>query len=60
MRRPKKQMDETTNSSVYKKARKTHICIESGKCTICPMHSGENTSRKPKHGVKKPRKKDKR
>lgn len=59
-KRYKKQMDETSNSSVYKKAKKRHVCIETGKCSICPMHGGENASRKGKYGVTKPRKKDKR
>ena len=60
MKRYKKQMDETSNSSVYKKAKKRHVCTETGKCSICPMHGGENASKKGKHGVTKPRKKDKR
>ena len=57
-KRYKKQMDETENSSVYKKSRKRHVCIETGKCSICPMHSGENAKRK-KYAAK-PKKKDKR
>lgn len=59
MKRPKNNMDKETNSRAYKGARKQHICVETGKCTICPMHGGENASRAGKHGAKKPRKKDK-
>lgn len=59
-KRYKKQMDEATNSKVYKRVRKAHICNENGLCTICPMHGGENATRKGKYGVKKPHKKDKR
>lgn len=29
-------------------------------CSICAPNKGENSKRKPKHGVKKPKKKDKR
>ena len=60
MKRYKKQMDEATNSKVYKRAKYKHVCISTGKCQFCPMHGGENASRKGKHGVTKPRKKDKR
>lgn len=60
MKRAKKNMDKATNSTVYKRARKEHVCNETGKCSFCPMHGGENTARKGKHGSKKPKYKDKR
>lgn len=59
MERCKDKMDQTSNSSVYNKARKRHICNETGKCDICPIHGGEN-ARRSKHGAKKPRYKNKR
>lgn len=48
--------DEKPNNRAEKLAKRE----ERGqlKCSICPPHKGENASRKPKHGVKKPKKKD--
>jgi hypothetical protein len=54
------EIKTTSNSSLYKKLRKRKICNKSGKCTICPMHGGENTSRKGKYGKTKPKYKNKR
>jgi len=56
MKRYKKQLDETSNSTVYKKVKRR----TTGKCPICPAHGGENATRKGKHGVTKPKYKDKR
>lgn len=44
-----------TNSSVIKKLMRKWFS-----CAFCPPNQGENSSRKPKHGVKKPKYKDKR
>jgi len=37
--------DLDTNSSIYKKRRKWQICNKTGKCTLCPIHGGENKKR---------------
>lgn len=50
----------STNSRLEKINRRHKICKEEGKCTVCPMHGGENTNRKAKRGDKKPRYKTKR
>lgn len=52
----KKEMDETTNPSVYRKAQRNALA-ETGKihCGFDPYHKWENASR-PDHG--KPRYKD--
>ncbi len=42
-----------TNSTVDKRERREHL-----RCPICPPNKGENTNRKPKHGSRKPKKKD--
>lgn len=36
---------EVDNSSLYKKKRRWKIANETGKCTICPPHGGENKTR---------------
>lgn len=46
---------ENTNSSVLKKIRRYFLT-----CRYCPPHKGENATRKPRHGVKKPKYKNKR
>jgi hypothetical protein len=56
----KTKLKKEANSQSYKKLRKEAICNETGKCTFCPIHGGENTSRKGKHGNKKPKYKNKR
>lgn len=58
MKRYKKQMDETENSTIYKRTRKRHICKQDGRCDFCGYHSGENDKR-PKRKAK-PKYKDKR
>lgn len=44
---------ENTDRKTDKIERRTHL-----NCSICPPNRGENASRTPKHGVKKPKKKD--
>jgi len=44
---------ENTNSKIDKIERRERL-----NCSICPPNRGENATRKPKHGVKKPKKKD--
>jgi hypothetical protein len=53
-----KRIDETNNSQEYKKLRRNKICNETGKCSFCPMHDGENRRRakrksKPKYKGKR-------
>lgn len=57
MKRYKKQQDDTTNSSVYKKCLNRDRLIV--KCSVCPPNKGCNSKRK-KNGAKKPKYKDKR
>lgn len=59
MKRAKKEMEETENSTVYKRARKQHVCDKDKRCTFCQEHGGENKSRYGKHGKTKPKYKDK-
>lgn len=56
MKRAKKEMEETSNSKVYKRARKELTC----NCSFCKPHRNENASRYGKHGKTKPKYKDKR
>lgn len=56
MRTPKKELDNTTNTTVYRAARRQ---LET-KCSFCKPNKGENTKRKSKHGNKKRKYKDKR
>lgn len=44
-----------TNSTVDDRERR-----EIQNCPVCPPNKGENASRKPKHGINKPKYKDKR
>jgi hypothetical protein len=55
MKRAKKTMEKTTNSKVYKRARKELTC----ECSFCKPHRNENANRYGKHGCKKPKYKDK-
>lgn len=52
MKKPKKT---ETDSATYKKLNRKHL-----RCSICPPNRGENATRKAKHGVKKPKYKNKR
>lgn len=45
---------ENNNSSVDKKIKKLQLV-----CAFCPPNKGENSTRKSKHGAKKPKYKDK-
>lgn len=47
----KAQIKTETNSTVDKKLRRQYLS-----CPHCPPNRNENATRKPKHGVKKPRK----
>lgn len=49
----KSEEKEDTNSTVDRKKRRLDL-----RCSYCPPNKGENASRKPKHGVKKPKRKD--
>lgn len=51
----KKKPDLETNSTVVNRENREHF-----RCPICPPNKGENSKRKPKRGVKKPKYKDKR
>lgn len=48
-----RKVNENTHSKIDKIERREPL-----RCNICPPNRGENASRKPKHGVKKPKKKD--
>jgi hypothetical protein len=50
-----KKLNDEINSSVDKKGRREDL-----RCSFCPPNRGENSSRKAKHGAKKPKYKDKR
>ena len=52
----KTRLQKTDNNREYKIAAR----LGTLRCSICPPNKGENASRKPKHGVKKPKHKDKR
>lgn len=41
----KKEVDTTSNRSVYKKAYKNFIAEQTGKCSYCKWHSGENATK---------------
>jgi len=43
-----------TNSTIDNKERRSLLS-----CSFCPPNKGENSNRKPKHGTRKPRYKDK-
>lgn len=49
LRRSQEKLSTDRRLEKVKERRKTL------KCTICPPHKGENSSRKPKHGAQKPR-----
>lgn len=46
---------EETDPSVVWKMRRRNL-----RCSVCPPNRGENASRRPKHGVKKPKYKNRR
>lgn len=50
---------KTTNSSYYKKLLRRNLEKSEGLCPVCPLQGGENSKRKGRHGVKKPKYKDK-
>ena len=39
---------EDTNSSVDRKQHKRIVGHETGKCTLCPWHDGENRRKRPR------------
>ncbi len=55
MARGKKDLKNAEDSRTYKLVQRRQLS-----CSICPPNRGENAKRQPKHGAKKPRKKDKR
>ena len=55
LKRSKEQEKWETNSTVVNRFRRGYL-----RCSICPPNKGENAKRKPKHGNKKPKYKDKR
>lgn len=55
VRNNRDQVKHTDNSTVYRKAKRDLDLV----CPLCPPHKGSNRPpRLPKHGVRKPRKKD--
>lgn len=48
----REEQRSTDNSRTY---RRLHKYLHAG-CALCPWHGGENTGRRPAHGVKKSRK----
>lgn len=56
----KKLIKKCANSQVYNRLKRKLLANEDGRCSFCPIHGGENATRKGKHGVKKPKYKDKR
>ncbi len=48
----KVELETTTNKTVYKRRYKE---LNAG-CSRCPWHKCENVGRRPKHGVRKPKK----
>lgn len=53
----KAKLEKENNNAAYKKANKE--AMGQMNCIICPPFEGENGRRKPKHGPKKPKYKDK-
>lgn len=47
-----KELDATTNSTVYKKQRRKAIAAATGGCDYCPPHAKENEGRKPRRSWK--------
>lgn len=47
----KEELETTTNKTVYRRRYKE---LYAG-CSYCKWHKNENASRKPKHGVRKPK-----
>jgi hypothetical protein len=56
MTRGKDEMDRTTNPAVWKKAHRDQVANETGRCSLCPPHAGEN--RGPAKRTSKPKKND--
>jgi hypothetical protein len=48
----------TVNSAFEKKLYVKAIVRSGGKCSLCPPNKGCNGKSRPKHGTKKPKKKD--
>lgn len=57
MKKKRGELESESNSTVYKRIKRT---ADGLRCSHCPPNKGENASRKPKYGEKKPKKKDKR
>lgn len=51
--RKKKEMDETTNSTVYRRRYKQVITRIQGGCSFCPWHRWENVYKRAKRGHRK-------
>lgn len=45
-------MDNETNSRVMKLRRREQVANETGKCSYCRPHKGENTNRHSRHDKK--------
>ena len=56
MAKAKSNLKKESNPTVYDRIKRRAQLS----CSICPPNQGENASRKPKHGAKKPKGKDKR
>lgn len=54
-KRPKQEKASTSNPTVYNRLKRLELS-----CPHCKPNKGENSKCKKKHGVKKPKKKDKR
>jgi len=51
--------DKETNPKAFKRMYKRMICNETGKCSICPWHRGENYGKRPKDDRYKDKRKGK-
>ncbi len=52
-------VDDITNPSFHKKVYKRKACRETGKCSRCPWHGGENVTRFAKNRSWKKKRKSK-
>ena len=52
----KVELETTTNKTVYKRRYKEL----NASCSYCPWHKNENEGHRPKHGVRKPKRKGRR
>lgn len=52
-KRKKEELDQTTNSTVYRRRYKQVITRMKGGCSFCPWHRWENAGRPAKRGHRK-------